>query len=77
MSQPSGTQAVSVTPPPAVSPPPAASTAPATQSAASPNTNAQFLEELRAIHAEIDARKRHMDSLTRSLDSLKKISPPR
>ena len=45
--------------------------------AAAPNNNAQFLEELRAIHAEIDARKRHMDSLTRSLDSLNKISPPR
>ena len=89
-SQPAGTQAAVVTPPPAVStpassagattgapPPAAASTAPATQPAASANTNAQFLEELRAIHAEIDARKRHMDSLTRSLDSLKKVSPPR
>jgi hypothetical protein len=51
--------------------------APASPPAATPVTNAQFLEELRAIHAEIDARKRHMDSLTRSLDSLKKISPPR
>jgi hypothetical protein len=50
--------------------------APASPPAATPVTNAQFLEELRAIHAEIDARKRHMDSLTRSLDSLKKISPP-
>ena len=37
--------------------------------------NAQFLEELRAIHAEIDARKRHMDSLTASLDSLKRVKP--
>jgi hypothetical protein len=45
--------------------------------APAPASNAQFLEELRAIHAEIDARKRHMDSLSRSLDSLKKISPPR
>jgi hypothetical protein len=71
VSQSSGTQAASVTPPTA------ASTAPAAQPAASANTNAQFLEELRAIHAEIDARKRHMDSLTRSLDSLKKVSPPR
>jgi hypothetical protein len=61
--------------PPAVTPPAAEST-PATQPAATTVTNAQFLEELRAIHAEIDARKRHMDSLTRSLDSLKKISPP-
>ncbi|HXT47246.1 MAG TPA: hypothetical protein VN717_01335 [Gemmatimonadaceae bacterium] len=55
---------------------PVAQPAPASPAAATPVTNAQFLEELRAIHAEIDARKRHMDSLTRSLDSLKKISPP-
>lgn len=54
----------------------APSAAPAAPTAA-PANNAQFLEELRAIHAEIDARKRHMDSLTRSLDSLKKVSPPR
>ena len=52
-------------------------TSAATAAAPTPASNAQFLEELRAIHAEIDARKRHMDSLTRSLDSLKKISPPR
>jgi hypothetical protein len=39
-------------------------------------SNAQFLEELRAIHAEINARKRHMDSLTASLDSLKRITKP-
>ena len=50
--------------------PPAA--APASAPAAN---NAQFLEELRAIHAEIDARKKHMDSLTASLDSLKRIKP--
>ena len=31
------------------------------------------LEELRAIHAEIDARKYHMDSLTASLYSLKRV----
>jgi hypothetical protein len=30
---------------------------------------------LRAIHAEIDARKRHVDSLTASLDSLKRVKP--
>jgi hypothetical protein len=48
-----------------------------TTPAAPPATvnNAQFLEELRAIHAEIDARKKHMDSLTASLDSLKRIKP--
>jgi len=39
-------------------------------------SNAQFLEELRAIRAEIDARKRHMDSLTAALDSLKHVSRP-
>ena len=42
---------------------------------AAPVNNAQFLEELRAIHAEINARKKHMDSLTASLDSLKRIKP--
>jgi hypothetical protein len=50
---------------PAAAPPPAA---PA-------SNNAQVLEELRAIHAEIDARKRHVDSLTASLDSLKRVTP--
>jgi hypothetical protein len=76
--------------PPSIAPPrltvPVAAAAPAVSSpagsgasssapAAAPANNAQFLEELRAIHAEIDARKRHMDSLTASLDSLKRIKP--
>jgi hypothetical protein len=47
-----------------------------TAAAAPAASNAQFLEELRAIHAEIDARKRHMDSLTAALDSLKHITKP-
>ena len=34
------------------------------------------LEELRAIHAEINARKRHMDSLTAALDSLNHVRKP-
>jgi hypothetical protein len=51
------------------------SAAPAPAPSAAPVNNAQFLEELRAIHAEIDARKKHMDSLTASLDSLKHIKP--
>ena len=83
-------QSVSVTqaPAPLVSPPapvPSASnpvaaglsapaSAPASAAAPAAN-NAQFLEELRAIHAEIDARRRHMDSLTASLDSLKRVKP--
>jgi hypothetical protein len=50
--------------------------APAPTVAAPAANNAQFLEELRAIRAEINARKRHMDSLTASLDSLKHISKP-
>jgi hypothetical protein len=54
---------------------PATAPAPA-PAAAAPLGNAQFLEELRAIHAEIDARKRHMDSLTAALDSLKHVSKP-
>jgi hypothetical protein len=46
--------------------------------AAAPSTLAdpQVLEELRAIHAEINARKRHMDSLTKSLDSLNRVTKP-
>lgn len=38
--------------------------------------NSAVLDELRAIHAEIDARKKHMDSLTAALDSLKRIPKP-
>ncbi|MDQ2932598.1 MAG: hypothetical protein M3Y05_17480, partial [Gemmatimonadota bacterium] len=72
------------TPPPPVVQPPVPASAPPTVAAAPPAAapasapaanNAQFLEELRAIHAEIDARKKHMDSLTASLDSLKRIKP--
>jgi hypothetical protein len=40
------------------------------------NNNSAVLDELRAIHAEIDARKKHMDSLTAALDSLKRIPKP-
>jgi hypothetical protein len=71
-----------VQPSPATSTPSAstpASTAPATgapAAAAPAANNAQFLEELRAIHAEINARKRHMDSLTAQLDSLKRVTKP-
>jgi hypothetical protein len=43
---------------------------------ASPLANPAVLEELRAIHAEIDARKRHMDSLTAALDSLNRAPGP-
>ena len=56
------------------SPPAPAAAAPAT--APSPLANPAVLEELRAIHAEIDARKRHMDSLTSALDSLNRASKP-
>lgn len=56
---------------PATSP---ASTAPAATAPAA--NNSQVLEELRAIHAEIDARKKHMDSLTAALDSLKHVTKP-
>ena len=44
--------------------------------AASPLANPAVLEELRAIHAEIDARKRHMDSLSAALDSLNHVTRP-
>jgi len=50
------------------------STAPAASAPSGNNT--AVLDELRAIHAEIDARKRHMDSLTAALDSLKQVSKP-
>ncbi len=49
--------------------------APVPSPAVTPPNNAQFLDELRAIHAEIDARKRRMGSLTSSLDSLRHIQP--
>ena len=48
----------------------------AAPAAASPLANPAVLEELRAIHAEIDARKRHMDSLTSTLDSLNRVPRP-
>lgn len=64
-------------PTPAVAPPTAApatpTSAPQDSTAAS---NAQVLEALREIHAEIEARKHHIDSLSRALDSLKKPDPP-
>jgi hypothetical protein len=88
---PSAAQQPAVTPPSIAPPrltAPVAAAAPAASSpvssgagssppapTAAPANNAQFLEELRAIHAEIDARKKHMDSLTASLDSLKRIKP--
>ena len=68
---------------PASANPPAGTPAiasPATTPAAAPApptaNSALVLEELRAIHAEINARKRHVDSLTASLDSLKRGATP-
>jgi len=52
----------------------AQSVAPAASTAG--GNNSAVLDELRAIHAEIDARKKHMDSLTAALDSLKRVSKP-
>jgi len=74
-------------PPPALAAPAAAPT-PATPTTAmsqpapaaprdSAASNAQVLQALREIHDEIEARKHHIDSLTRALDSLKKGDPPR
>jgi hypothetical protein len=75
------TTSMTASPSPATSsaPAPATSTIPqSTAPAASTpaNNNSAVLDELRAIHAEIDARKKHMDSLTAALDSLKHISKP-
>ena len=56
--------------------PAAAPAAAAPTPAASPLANPAVLEELRAIHAEIDARKRHMDSLSAALDSLNHVTRP-
>jgi hypothetical protein len=61
--------------PPASAPSSTASAPAAPPTAAPAANNVQFLEELRAIHAEIDARKHHMDSLTAALDSLKHVKP--
>ncbi|HEX6806440.1 MAG TPA: hypothetical protein VF118_00550 [Gemmatimonadaceae bacterium] len=61
--------AVAVPTPTAPAAPQPAPPAPQDSAAAS---NAQVLQELREIHNEIEARKHHIDSLTRALDSLKK-----
>lgn len=58
----------------------APSTSSATSSAALPapapsSQNINVAEELRAIHAEIDARRKHVDSLAHALDSLNKAKP--
>jgi hypothetical protein len=82
--QPAAIPAQTVSPAPAPPPPTSqtstpASTTPATGAPAAgapAANNAQFMEELRAIHAEINARKRHMDSLTAQLDSLKRVTKP-
>ena len=77
------------TPPRAIPQPPATvvtssaaapSTSSATSSAASPapaasSQNINVAEELRAIHAEIEARRKHVDSLAHALDSLNKAKP--
>jgi hypothetical protein len=77
---PPATSAPSIAPPSIAPPSPAASspTVPtaAPAAAASPLANPAVLEELRAIHAEINARKRHMDSLTAALDSLNHATKP-
>ena len=72
--QPTPVQSAPPQPAPQVPAPTIAS--PATAPAAAANANAQVLEELRAIHAEINARKRHVDSLTAALDSLKRVPTP-
>jgi hypothetical protein len=70
-SAPPATRAPSITAP-SITAPSIAAPAPA----ASPLANPQVLEELRAIHAEINARKRHMDSLSAALDSLNRVPKP-
>ena len=68
------TVAASATPPAAT--PAIAAPASGVPAAAPAANNALVLEELRAIHAEIDARKRHVDSLSASLDSLRRGTNP-
>jgi hypothetical protein len=72
-SAPPATRAPSIAAPSITAP---SITAPAPAPAASPLANPQVLEELRAIHAEINARKRHMDSLSAALDSLNRVPKP-
>jgi 3-oxoacyl-ACP reductase-like protein len=69
-------QAVSASASPPASTPAIAAPASGAPAAAPAANSALVLEELRAIHAEIDARKRHVDSLTASLDSLKRGTTP-
>ena len=62
------------------SPAPAPSLSSAASGAASPAPapaaqNINVAEELRAIHAEIEARRKHVDSLAHALDSLNKAKP--
>jgi hypothetical protein len=64
------------TPPATIAPSTTAPSITAPAPVASPLANPAVLEELRAIHAEIDARKRHMDSLTSALDSLNHVPKP-
>ena len=63
--------------PPVVPPATSAATPAATARDTSAASNAHVLQELREIRNEIEARKRHVDSLTHALDSLKKVDPPR
>ena len=69
-------QAVATSPTPPAATSAIAAPASGAPAAAPGANNALVLEELRAIHAEIDARKRHVDSLTASLDSLKHGATP-
>jgi hypothetical protein len=69
-------QTVASSLPTPVAPPAVAAPAPAAPAAAPAANNALVLEELRAIHAEIDSRRRHVDSLAASLDSLKRGTKP-
>ena len=65
---------------PAASPPSAPAAAPAATGVAAPAAppagQVDIAAELKAIRDELNARKRRVDSLTRSLDSLNKAAPP-
>jgi hypothetical protein len=70
-------QPVPVAAPVVVPPQPAPTKVDSAPPAAASPTNAEVAAELQAIRDELNARKRRVDSLTKSLDSMKAVPPPR
>jgi len=75
--EPAAPAPVAAQPEPQAAPAPAPAKSDSAPPAAASPTNAQVAAELQAIRDELNARKRRVDSLTRSLDSLNAPKPPR